>query len=142
MLKNIKNIISSTTVAVMMFMGASVLLPASVNAAAKNNIQAKLCEGIKTAEGSTEGCYPKEGEDTEGIQNIIKTVINIFSLVVGAVSVIMVIVGGFKYITSGGDSGKVSGAKNTIVYALIGLVLVALSQVIVRFVLSNAASAV
>jgi hypothetical protein len=48
------------------------------------------------------------------------------------------IYGGFKYITSGGDSGNVTAAKNTIMYALIGLVVVALAQLIVRFVLGKA----
>jgi hypothetical protein len=49
----------------------------------------------------------------------------------------MIIWGGFKYITSGGDSNNVSGAKNTIIYAIIGLVIVALAQLIVHFVISQ-----
>jgi hypothetical protein len=49
----------------------------------------------------------------------------------------MILIGGFRYITSGGDSGNVSGAKNTILYAIVGLVIVALAQFIVRFVLSQ-----
>lgn len=81
-------------------------------------------------------------EDPEEVVNrIITSVINIFSLVVGVVSVIMIIVGGLKYITSGGDSGNVSGAKNTILYAIVGLVVVALAQVIVRFVLAKVTEA-
>ena len=58
-------------------------------------------------------------------------------VIVGVVAVIMIIVGGLKYITSGGDSGNISGAKNTILYAVIGLIFVALAQVIVRFVLAR-----
>jgi hypothetical protein len=49
----------------------------------------------------------------------------------------MIIIGGFRYITSGGDSGSVSSAKNTVLYAIVGLIIVALAQVIVRFVLSK-----
>jgi hypothetical protein len=60
------------------------------------------------------------------------------SIVVGAVSVLMIIYGGFRYITSGGDSGRVGNDKNTLVYAIIGLVIVALAQVIVHFVLGEA----
>ena len=71
------------------------------------------------------------------VAGIIETIVNLFSLVVGVVAVIMIIIGGLKYITSGGDSGNVTGAKNTILYAVIGLVVVALSQVIVRFVLEQ-----
>jgi len=51
----------------------------------------------------------------------------------------MIIFGGFKYITSGGDAGGVTGAKNTILYAIVGLVIVALAQVIVRFVIGTVA---
>ncbi|HPR10447.1 MAG TPA: pilin [Candidatus Saccharibacteria bacterium] len=69
--------------------------------------------------------------------NLVQDIINIFSWIVGVVSVIMVIFGGFRYITSGGDAGKVTSAKNTIVYALVGLVIAALAQVLVLFVLGN-----
>ena len=59
-------------------------------------------------------------------------------LVVGSISVIMILVGGFRYVTSGGKQESVTGAKNTILYALVGLVIVALSQIVVRFVLDKA----
>ena len=72
------------------------------------------------------------------VDQIVKQIINIMSLVVGVVAVIMIIIGGFKYVTSGGDSGNVSGAKNTILYAVVGLIVVALAQVIVRFVVDRA----
>ena len=60
-----------------------------------------------------------------------------FSAIVGIIAVVMIIVGGIKYITSGGDSGNVTAAKNTILYAVIGLVVVALAQIIVKFVLGR-----
>lgn len=81
-----------------------------------------------------EDCQQDAGES---VNNIVNTIINVFSLIVGIVSVIMIIIGGFQYITSGGDSGKVGNAKNTILYAIVGLVIVALAQVIVRFVLDQ-----
>ncbi len=56
---------------------------------------------------------------------------------VGILSVIMVIIGGFRYVISAGDSNAVQGAKNTIMYALIGVVVAAFSQIIVTFVLSK-----
>jgi hypothetical protein len=97
------------------------------------------CEGIA---GCAQGGVNSTGNETPGsatdsVSALAKTVINLFSWVVGIVSVIMVIVGGFQYITSGGDSGKVTTAKNTIMYALIGIVIVALSQVMVQFVLER-----
>jgi hypothetical protein len=54
----------------------------------------------------------------------------------------MIVVGGFRYVTSAGDSTKVGSAKNTILYALIGLIIVALAQIVVRFVLSKATGTV
>lgn len=72
------------------------------------------------------------------LNTLIKNVVNLLSIIVGVAAVIMIIYGGFRYVTSGGDSGSVTTAKNTILYALIGLVVVALSQVIVKFVLSKA----
>jgi cytochrome bd-type quinol oxidase subunit 2 len=71
------------------------------------------------------------------VNNTITLVINIFSIVVGIVAVIMIVLGGLKYITSGGDSNNVTSAKNTILYAVVGLVVVALAQFIVRFVLGK-----
>jgi hypothetical protein len=59
---------------------------------------------------------------------------------VGIIAVLMIIIGGFKYITSGGESSNISGAKNTIIYAIIGLVIVALAQIIVHFVVNKVTS--
>ena len=102
---------------------------------AADDIQTGLCTGAKLSTGS-ETCTG-DAEATGKIDSIIKVVINLFSLLVGVVSVIMIIVGGLKYIISAGDSGNVTSAKNTILYAIIGLVIVALAQFIVRFVLTK-----
>lgn len=72
------------------------------------------------------------------INRIVKLVVNILTTIIGLLAVIFIIIGGFKFVTSGGDSGKVSSAKNTIIYALIGLIIVAFAQILVRFVLSKA----
>ncbi len=132
MIQTLKKLVTSVTVFGMLF--APVMAPVAVYAA--TDIEQGLCAGVQLDPGST--CDP--ANDTEAnatIDRILKTVINLFSLIVGIVSVIMIIVGGLKYITSGGDSGNVTGAKNTILYAVIGLVVVALAQFIVRFVLTK-----
>jgi hypothetical protein len=87
---------------------------------------------------STDDCSNAPTATEESVNSTVALVINIFSWIVGVISVIMIIWGGFKYITSGGDSNNVTAAKNTILYAIIGLVIVALAQVIVRFVLGAA----
>jgi len=72
------------------------------------------------------------------LSSIVKAVLNILSVVAGVAAVIMIIIGGMKYITSGGDAQAVSGAKRTLIYAVVGLIVVSLSQFIVFFVLKNA----
>lgn len=121
---------------------ALLLAPAAMVAApayAQADLEGGLCQGANLQVGN-EDCS-SQGNPEETVNDIITNVINIFSIVVGVVSVIMIIIGGLKYITSGGDSGNVSGAKNTILYAIIGLVIVALAQVIVRFVLTRVSNA-
>ena len=71
---------------------------------------------------------------TKPIGTTIGEVVNIFLYFVGAVAVIVVIWGGFQYVTSAGDSNKVKTAKSTIMYAVIGVAVALLSYAIVDFV--------
>ncbi len=71
------------------------------------------------------------------IQSNVQFALDIFSWIVGIAAVIMLIMGGFRFVTSGGDSGRVSAARNTILYAVIGLVVVMAAQIVVKFVLGN-----
>ena len=69
--------------------------------------------------------------------NVIGTIINVLLFIVGIISVIMLIYGGIKYSTSAGDTAKVTSAKNTIMYAIVGLVVSILAYAIVNFVVGN-----
>jgi hypothetical protein len=105
---------------------------------AQDQINNGLCTGANLQFTETPGQCDAAGEDaTVKINRIIHTIVNLLSAVVGVVAVIMIIVGGFRYITSGGNDTSVTSAKNTILYAIIGLVVVALAQLIVRFTLSK-----
>jgi hypothetical protein len=123
-----------------LFLGAPLLLSGSAFAdiCSSGPIGSGLSSGIKAATGSAANCNSTSGSVTSGIKNLAGKVVNIFSIIVGVISIIMIIYGGFRYITSGGDSGKVGNAKNTLIYAIIGLVIVALAQLIVHYVLSEA----
>lgn len=114
------------------------LMPAMVPAtvfAADDVIRGSLTCGTQLQTSGT-SCTPTDSAGEA--QSLVTNIINIFSVIVGIVAVIMIIVGGFKYITSNGDSGKISSAKTTIIYAVIGLVVVAFAQLIVQFVLQKA----
>ncbi len=133
MIQTLKNNIAKILIAAALL--APALVPATVSAAdadIQNSLKQGSCLDV-SAECETQG-------SEEDINNLIATVINIFSVVVGVVAVIMIIIGGLKYITSSGDSNNVTSAKNTILYAIIGLVVVALAQFIVKFVLQRATS--
>ena len=93
----------------------------------------ELCSGINGASAGS-SCGPSGGTTTTSISSVANTVVNIFTYVVGIISVIMLIVAGFRYVTSGGESSKVSGAKNTLIYAIVGIVIVLAAKIIVSFV--------
>ena len=105
---------------------------------AVSDIQNCLAQGstLEVSNGNTCAGGGTEG-GTRKVNQLITDAVNIFSAIVGIISVIMIIFGGFKYITSGGDSNNVTSAKNTIIYAVIGLVVVAMAQFIVQFVLNK-----
>ena len=71
-----------------------------------------------------------------GKNGVFTQITNTVLYVVGIVSVIMLIYGGLRYVTSGGDSKKVTDAKNTILYAIIGLIISILAFSIVNFVIN------
>lgn len=121
------------------FATGSAYAATTVSGAAGNSVASGLCEGLGTATGGS-ACSTTTGGTKSTIETLAKTVINIFSIIVGVAAVVMIIYGGFRYVTSGGASDKVGNAKNTLIYAIIGLIIVALAQTIVHFVLDQATS--
>lgn len=89
-----------------------------------------LQEGAEAAR--CDGC-PK---DLFGDTGVFKQVTNTVLYIVGIIAVIMLIIGGIKYVVSGGDSKKVTDAKNTVLYAIIGLIIAFLAFAIVNFVIT------
>ena len=72
-----------------------------------------------------------------GDGGIFETVSKVLLFVIGAVSVIMLIVGGIRYTISKGDSSAVTSAKNTILYYIVGLVVAILAYAAVDFVVNS-----
>lgn len=136
MISKIKQMFIST-LAFAMFAAPFALVPV---ASAQVNVQDGLCEGSTgqiSVDPASGQCESTGTGATEKVNSTIAKGLNLFSAVVGIIAVVMIIVGGIQYITSGGDSGNVTKAKNTILYAVIGLVVVALAQIIVQFVLGR-----
>lgn len=96
-----------------------------------------LASALSVQEGAN--AARAEGMPTEliGDNGVFSRLTNTILLVVGLISVIMLVYGGLRYILSGGDSKKVTDAKNTILYAIIGLIISLLAFAIVNFVLNS-----
>ncbi len=137
MIKKLKTFVTNVGIAGLL------LAPSLVPAVASAQVDPRqgVCSGAQNLlipgdDAVPEGCASADA--VTPVNNLISTIINIFSVIVGVIAVIMVIYGGFKYIISGGDSGKISAAQQTIIYAIVGLIIVALAQIVVRFILARA----
>ena len=73
----------------------------------------------------------------DGNDGVFKTIVNILLFIIGAIAVIMLVIGGIRYTISNGDSNQVTSAKNTILYAVIGLIVAILAYAVVNFVVSG-----
>lgn len=101
-----------------------------------------LSGGANTAKGSDQvSClFGTEKEGCDGNTGIFRTIVNVILFLIGAISVIMLVVGGIKYTVSNGDSNDVTSAKNTIMYAIVGLIIAILAFAVVNFVIANLAA--
>src|SRR5262249_44088828 len=68
------------------------------------------------------------------------TSINIFSVIVGIITVIIFVLSGYRFITSGGDPNNVNKARQSLIYAIVGLIVVVLSQALIKFVFAKVSS--
>ena len=97
--------------------------------------------------GLSDGASSAQGKDQQGDAaslfgdggqgGIFRTITNVLLFLIGAISVIMLIVGGIRYVVSGGDSTAVQNAKNTILYAIVGVVVAILAFAVVNFVITS-----
>lgn len=71
------------------------------------------------------------------LDTVVNRVVSILFIIIGIISVLMIIVGGIRYATSNGDQSAIKSAKNTILYAVVGLVVALLAFAIVNFVVAR-----
>ena len=108
----------------------------SVGAAEEGGIT--LRRGVDSAKGSDQvTCLFGTESGCENNGGIFRIIVNVILFLIGAIAVIMLVFGGIKYTVSNGDSNAVTSAKNTIMYAIVGLVVAILAFAIVNFVISS-----
>ena len=121
------------------FLAGILTLPLFAFGAIALDSQPALAQGI--SEGARGGVNASNTgnvpENIEGNDGLVTTVVNILLWAIGLISVIMIIIGGIRYATSNGDSNAVTAAKNTIMYAIIGIVVAMLAFAIVNFVIGK-----
>lgn len=140
-----KNIIKKSLQALLIVpvlaLGVSVVAPAVTSTDTANAVS---CTNNPTTGGIGGGASCAKGSDQQtslfGSGGVFKTITNVLLFIIGAISVIMLIIGGIRYVVSGGDSAAVTGAKNTILYAVVGIVVALLAYALVNFVITSFAA--
>ncbi len=130
-MKTVKGLLLGLFVAALSVIGISSVVSQPLYAA---DASSAVCEALG-ATGASNGCSNTGGSN---VSSVLKVALQLLSFVAGVIAVIMIIIAGVKFITSGGDAGKVASARNTIIYALVGAVIVVVSQAIVQFVINRA----
>jgi len=120
------SITSSIIVAATIVVIASIVLSHDASASS-------IMDGVNAARGDSQPV------DLLGDGGILNKITNILLFVIGALSVIMLIIGGLRYVISGGNATAVTAAKNTILYAIVGLIIAFLAYAAIGFVINSLA---
>jgi hypothetical protein len=131
-MKSIKIMLAGILAVPIMALGLSLAGTASQPAWA-----ADLSGGAASGASSAQGT----GQPSQlfGNGGVFQNITNIALFLIGAISVLMLIYGGIRYTISGGDAKNVTAAKNTILYAIVGIVVAILAFAIVNFVITGLA---
>ena len=91
----------------------------------------------ESAGGSWDGRTCTDGTGGTSVNDALAFALNLLSAIAGIIATIAIIVSGIKFMTSGGDPQSTVGARRTLIFAIVGLMIIVLSQLMVRFVLSR-----
>jgi len=113
--------------------GISILF-APMSAAAWNPFSDVDCGSASTSAVCT---TKPQGNPIAGPDGILIKITNIIAFIAGIAVVIMLIIGGLRYVLADGESNDVASAKNTIIYALVGIFVIAVARTLIVFVVSR-----
>lgn len=130
MTKSIKIMLAGLLAVPMLALGMTVVTPTS-SFAATCDASGGLVGGAECTKGSD------QATDLFGKNGVFQTITNTLLFIIGAISVLMLIYGGIRYTLSAGDSASVTAAKNTILYAIVGIIVAIMAYAIVNFVLTQ-----
>jgi hypothetical protein len=107
--------------------------PLAVTTPAYASNESALCEG-SGGTWTNGSCTSKDGRTVTGT---LRQVTNVLIFLIGAIAVIMIIIGGLRYTTSSGDQSALTSAKNTILYSIVGLVVAFMAYAVVQFIFAT-----
>ncbi len=116
------------------FAAVLMLTAAAPHKAAAVDFFGGLCSG---AGRGTAACSGNGQDNISGTNGVILKAAGLLSIIAGIAAVITIMIAGIMFMTAAGDAGKISSAKKTIVYAVVGLVVIVLARTIITFVIGN-----
>lgn len=128
MKKQIKKLLSAAVLLPAIVLGVGVLALQPVDVSAQD---LTISQGAKDAQAED------QPDNLFGEGGMFQQISTVMLFIVGAISVLMLIIGGIRYVVSGGDSTAVQNAKNTILYAIVGIVVALLAAAVVQFVIGS-----
>ncbi len=126
-----KRIITSVVTSLLLFGVGSVIVFAApaVNAASTS----EACSAI----GSGSAFCSSTSDQIDGSGGFARVITNLLLFIVGTAAVVMIIIGGIRYVTSNGDASNIKQAKDTIMYSVVGLIVAIMAWGIVSFVIDR-----
>jgi hypothetical protein len=111
---------------------------APLAAAAAYNPFSTVCTGSGAANSSAV-CTDagSKGDPISGPHGVIMATVNILAMIAGAAAIILLIIAGFKYVTANGNSSAINSARDTIIYTLVGIVVIVLARTIIAFAIDK-----
>lgn len=127
-MKKLKTLLTHLPIAALIVFGA---VTATLG---MSTYQAANAQDLSVGGGATSAKGGDQPDDLFGSTGVFKTITNVMLFLIGAISVIMLIIGGIRYVVSGGEQAAITSAKNTILYAIVGIIVAILAFAIVNFV--------
>jgi Type IV secretion system pilin len=100
-------------------------------AASATSAKGEVCQGLGEASGNCTA-----GQNSE-LNTAMTNALNVLSVIAGFTAIVMIIISGIRFMTAAGDPSGIASARTSLIYALVGLVVVAMAQFIVHFVLGR-----
>jgi Type IV secretion system pilin len=136
---NIRQIVNRVALSRWVVLAVIIAVASLTSALSVSSSASAACDLNNMSISTGADCARGNGQPTQlvGDGGVFNRITSVLLFVVGAVAVVMLIFGGIRYIVSGGDQANVTAAKNTILYAIIGIIVALLAYAAVKFVTSS-----